>query len=108
MKSSFGSDPTQLLAAIGPSIGPDHYQVGADVISRATASFGKAAQTLLHEQDGKVYLDLWKANELILRDEGVKQIEVSGVCTHCALEDWYSHRGEHGKTGRFGVLVGLY
>ncbi|RPI31036.1 MAG: hypothetical protein EHM70_12465 [Chloroflexota bacterium] len=38
---------------------------------------------------------------------GVRQIEVSGICTACHLQDWYSHRGEGGKTGRFGMLAGL-
>jgi hypothetical protein len=108
MKSSFGTKPAQLIAAIGPSIGPDHYQVGLDVIGRVNASFEKDAQLLVCERDGKKYLDLWKTNELILWEEGVEHIEVAGMCTQCSLTDWYSHRGEHGKTGRFGALVGLY
>ena len=38
---------------------------------------------------------------------GVRKIEVSNICTACHLEDWYSHRGEKGMTGRFGALISL-
>jgi copper oxidase (laccase) domain-containing protein len=38
---------------------------------------------------------------------GVSHIEVSGICTACNLDDWFSHRGEEGDTGRFGVLMAL-
>jgi len=34
-------------------------------------------------------------------------VEVSGLCTACLVQDWYSHRAEAGKTGRFGVLIAL-
>jgi copper oxidase (laccase) domain-containing protein len=44
---------------------------------------------------------------LILEECGVRQIELAGLCTVCHREDWYSHRGEKGRTGRFGVLMGL-
>jgi copper oxidase (laccase) domain-containing protein len=37
----------------------------------------------------------------------VKHIEVAGICTACNLHEWYSHRGEHGQTGRFGALIVL-
>jgi hypothetical protein len=52
-------------------------------------------------------LDLWAANRLQLERAGVKQIEVAGLCTACHLDDWYSHRAEKGKTGRFGALIAL-
>jgi copper oxidase (laccase) domain-containing protein len=42
-----------------------------------------------------------------LEECGVRQIELAGICTACHQEDWYSHRGEKGQTGRFGVLMGL-
>ena len=54
-----------------------------------------------------VKFDLWNANRLVLREAGVNSIEVAGICTACFPEDWYSHRGEKGRTGRFGALIGL-
>jgi copper oxidase (laccase) domain-containing protein len=37
----------------------------------------------------------------------VEQIEIASLCTACHLEDWFSHRAEKGKTGRFGALIAL-
>jgi YfiH family protein len=96
-----------ILAAIGPSIGPDHYTIGPDVEAQVQAAFGLDAGTLLHKHDGSVQFDLWAANRLILEQAGVHRIEVAGICTACHLEDWFSHRGEQGKTGRFGTVIGL-
>jgi hypothetical protein len=107
MKERFSSDPNSLLAAIGPSIGPDHYVVGEDVVEIVKSNFVDAADQLLIHNQGKTYFDLWSANELILINSGVCKIEVAEICTQCRLEDWFSHRGEHGRTGRFGVVMGL-
>jgi copper oxidase (laccase) domain-containing protein len=88
MVSVFGTNPSNIMDRIHTSIGD------------------KAEQCILYK-DGKTYLDLWKTNKIILNDVGVNNIEVSGICTFCNLDDWYSHRGENGKTGRFGVVFGL-
>jgi hypothetical protein len=56
---------------------------------------------------GRTYLDLWAANRVQLRTAGIEQIEVAGICTACHTEDWFSHRAEKGKTGRFGALIAL-
>ena len=103
----FGTDPRNITAAIGPSIGPDHYPVGDEVVDKVKVNFGEQAKQLISYVDGKPHLDLWKANQLSLREIGIVNVEVSGICTACHLEDWYSHRGERGKTGRFGVIMGL-
>lgn len=107
MQAAFGSDPANVLAAIGPSIGPDHYEVGPDVIEAVSASFGAAATGLLIERQGRTSFDLWAANRLLLEEAGVKYIEVATLCTACHLEDWFSHRAEKGRTGRFGALIAL-
>lgn len=107
MKVRYGSDPEDLLAGIGPSIGPDHYEVGEDVLRRVRESFGVEGDSLVQPVNGKQHLDLWKANGLVLNQAGVRQVEVAEICTACHINDWYSHRLEHGKTGRFGALIGL-
>ena len=107
MIDNYGTNPNDVVAAIGPSIGPDHYSIGGEVLDRIYASFGEKAEQLISNHDGKSHLDLWKANQAILCEVGVKNIEISGICTCCNLNDWYSHRGEHGETGRFGVVFGL-
>jgi copper oxidase (laccase) domain-containing protein len=107
MQARYGSEPADILAAIGPAIGPDHYEVGADVIARVRATFGAEADALLPSYGKSTHFDLWKANQLLLAQAGVNQVEVAGICTACHTEDWFSHRGEKGRTGRFGALIGL-
>ncbi len=111
MHIRLGSLPEDILAAIGPSIGPHHYEVGQEVITQVQQAFKQDAAGLLQKCDrgrvDRMLFDLWNANRLVLQQAGVRQIEISGICTACHLEDWYSHRGEKGKTGRFGVLLGL-
>jgi len=112
MQRCYHSNPEEILAGIGPSIGPHHYEVGPEVIARVNQTFGQDAWQLLKSQNGTdgeigVQFDLWGANRLILEQAGVRQIEVSEICTACHLEDWYSHRAEKGRTGRFGAIIGL-
>lgn len=107
MQDRYGSNPTDVQAAIGPSIGADHYEIGPDVISRVEVAFGPDAEQLIEGRDGRTYLDLWSANRLQLEQAGVGQIELAGLCTACHLDDWFSHRAEKGRTGRFGALIAL-
>ena len=107
MQSKFHSNPLDILAAIGPSIGPDHYQVGGDVICQVEEVFDRRANDVLLSRNGDVIFDLWAANRLVLEEAGVRRIESAEICTACHPDDWFSHRGEQGKTGRFGVLIGL-
>jgi YfiH family protein len=107
MQSHYGSEPRNIIAGIGPSIGVDHYEVGADVISQFQEKYNHDADQVLQTRNGSTYLDLWTANAIQLRDAGVEQIQISGQCTACNLENWFSHRAEKGKTGRFGALMAL-
>jgi polyphenol oxidase len=107
LKKNYGSNPADLVAGIGPSIGPDHYEIGADVILQVMQKYGDESQRFLKSQHGKIHFNLWEANRLALEHAGVCQIEVSGICTACHTEDWFSHRAEKGRTGRFGALISL-
>ena len=107
MQAAYGSKPGDILAAIGPAIGPDHYEVGQDVLDQVRYCFGDDSAGLIHEYAGRPHFDLWAANKLILQQAGVEQVEVAGLCTACHPDDWYSHRAQKGKTGRFGVLMAL-
>lgn len=107
MVKNFQCNSQDILAGIGPSIGPHHYEIGKDVASLVEKAFGLESADLLIYSNGKIYLDLWSANTLLLARSGVKEIEQSGICTACHLDDWYSHRAERGKTGRFGALITL-
>jgi YfiH family protein len=111
MVDKFGSHPEDLIAVIGPSIGPDHYIVGEDVVSSVYSCLHEYATQVLTSNwrfdKRETFFDLWAANKFILREAGVKKIEIAGICTGCHTEDWYSHRVENGKTGRFGALITL-
>lgn len=107
MQAQYGSRPEDLLVGIGPSVGVHHYQVGQNVVDAVETAFGSDAQSLLPEYNDHAHFDLWAANRLTLEQCGVRSVEVSGVCTVCHVRDWFSHRAEQGKTGRFGALLAL-
>jgi YfiH family protein len=111
MEERYGCQAQDILAAIGPSIGAHHYQVGPDVSTIVQQVFGQDSAGLLIPcgdcAPDRVQLDLWRANLLVLQQAGVRQVEVAGICTACSTEDWYSHRAEQGRTGRFGALIAL-
>lgn len=107
MEEQFECNPQDMLAGIGPSICVRHYEIKQDVANQVKMAFGSESSSILKENSNKLYFDLWSANELVLQNAGVKQIEVAGICTACNLEDWYSHREENGITGRFGAILAL-
>ncbi len=107
MREQYGSRPADIIACIGPSIGPDHYEVGADVILQVMQKFGDESDLVLRSNNGKIHFDLWRTNQLLLERAGVGQIEIAGICTACHTDDWFSHRAEKGRTGRFGALISL-
>ncbi|MCC6500621.1 MAG: peptidoglycan editing factor PgeF [Anaerolineales bacterium] len=107
MKKEYNSNSADIVACVGPSIGPDHYEIGADVILQVMQKFGDDSDLVLNSINGKIHFDLWKTNEILLQRAGVGKIEVAGLCTACHTEDWFSHRAEKARTGRFGALIAL-
>lgn len=107
MVQHYGSKPSDLLVGVGPAISVAHYEVGPDVVAEVEAAFGRLAEALLPQYDGRRHFNLAKANQLVLEEAGVKNIEVSNECTFANQQDWFSHRGSGGTTGRFGALLAL-
>lgn len=109
MAQRFGSVPSELLAGIGPSIGPCCYQVGPEVVRLAGEAF-PGVELARPSGDGSAYLDLWKANGETLMRAGVPgdNLAVAGLCTRCRHDLFFSHRAAMGgPSGRFGVVAGL-
>jgi polyphenol oxidase len=108
MVDKFGCDPAEIIAGIGPSIGPCCYGVGDEVREVVEKSFG-TAQGYLVKKDGssKPHFDLWYANQRQLTDSGLKQgnIETSRLCTFCNTDIFYSSRADKGITGRFAAGI---
>ena len=120
MVEAFGSCPSELIAAIGPSIGACCYAVGEEVqhqfverwatspVAELSGAGQAAAGPWLSADDaGQVRLDLWEANRAMLAGAGVREIEVAGVCTACNVSDFYSARAEQRRNGCFGAVIAL-
>lgn len=107
MQAAYGSRPQDVQAGIGPSIGPERYQVGDEVVAAVRAAFGSTDGLIRRSADGSTILDLWAANRVALERAGVGQIEVAGLCTAARTDEFFSHRAEAGRTGRFGVVIAL-
>jgi polyphenol oxidase len=106
LSAHFGSKPGELWAGIGPSIGPDHYAVGEEVVRSVQATLSSGTR-VASQVEGQWHLDLPKAVGAQLTSLGVSRIEHAAICTASSPLEWYSHRGEAGHTGRFGVLAAL-
>jgi YfiH family protein len=112
MQRNFGSDAADIVAAIGPGIGPCCYNIYPQVVETVEAAFPNAwdsAAPVLEDRDGVTYFNLWEGIRRALLDAGVrdKNISVEGVCTAHNVGTFYSHRGEAGQCGLFGAVLGL-
>ena len=106
MTEIFGSHPEELIAGIGPCIGPCCYEVGEPVISKVHGAFEDGGSLLIDQANGGgPHFDLPEANRRNLARAGVQLIEQSGLCTACHTDLFFSHRAEKGKTGRFGTIL---
>jgi YfiH family protein len=97
------ADPTRVKAAVGPAIGPDHYEVKEDVALAVSAASESGA--VLRRAAGRIMLDLPGTAVRILKELGVRSIDREEACTACERERFYSHRRD-GETGR-QALVGV-
>ncbi|MCA1646737.1 MAG: peptidoglycan editing factor PgeF [Chloroflexi bacterium] len=107
LRDAFGSQPGDVIAGIGPAIGPCCYAVGQDVVDAFVDR-----PDLFSEPDtnGRRRLDLWTASHQALVEAGVpaEQIEVAGICTQCESERFFSHRANGGQpAGRFAGVIRL-
>ena len=111
MKEHFGCDPADILAAVGPSICQDCYEVSGDVIEKFKEAFDEKDWDNLfyRKNNGKYQLDLWKANESVFRESGIckEHIAVTNVCTHCNSKILYSHRETGDKRGNLCAFLAL-
>lgn len=112
MKEVYGTDPADIVAAIGPSICQDCYEVSGDVADAFAREFkgdGQVDEILVNKGNGKYQLDLWRANEIILTEAGIpaKQIQVTDICTCHNSKYLFSHRASQGMRGNLGAFLGL-
>ena len=103
MCERFGASPCNIIAVIGPSIGPCCFETAAEVAAEFDETLRKSLP------DGKFKVDLWEANRRILLGCGVlpENIDVFGLCTICRNDILYSYRTHKDKTGRMGAFIML-
>ena len=133
MRLEFGSRPEDLIAAIGPGIGPCCYAIGEEVLSSFESQFAYSMELFREVYDAdavrakfpmlfmtqrapghsnigpSLHLDLVEANRRQLLAAGLKPkaIKVVGGCTCCQPELFFSHRGSQGHAGRMLSVIGI-
>jgi len=111
MQAAFNSEPAMMQAAIGPSIGPDSYEVGQEVLQMALVKLPDAERFFRWPSGdkGKPHFNLWQANAVQLHEAGIplEQIEIAAIDTARTTADFYSHRAEKGRCGLFAMTAML-
>lgn len=110
MKREFGTEPEDVICAIGPSICQSCYEISEDVAVEFQKEFpGQESEILIAKGKGKYQLDLWRANELILLEAGVlrEHLAVTDICTCCNQKLLFSHRASKGKRGNLGAFLSI-
>lgn len=111
IQREYGSKPENIIAAIGPSICRSCYEVGEEVAEEFKQVFLPEEIPLIMDDkgNGKYQLDLWKANELILTQAGIRKenLDITDICTCCNSDKLFSHRASHGKRGNLGCFMCL-
>lgn len=111
MKEAFGTDPEHILAAVGPSICQDCYEVSEDVALAFKKEFrAYADESLIYrKKNGRYQLNLWRANEIVLLEAGIKpgHLAMPGICTCCNSKLLFSHRADGEMRGNLGAFLGL-
>ena len=111
MHEVYGSEPKDIVAAIGPSICQSCYEVSDDVAEAFRANFtaDEAADILLDKGNDKYQLDLWKANWYVLTDAGIlpEHLSVTDLCTACHSDLLWSHRKTNGQRGGLSAFLSL-
>ena len=104
MQKEFNTQPKDILAGIGPSIGQCCYEVDEVVINNIQNNYELCYKQNLN---GKYQLDLWQLNKMQLQEIGVfsENIFCANICTSCHNDLFFSYRSEHGKTGRLGAVI---
>jgi YfiH family protein len=101
-------------AAVGPGIGPCCYEVGPEVLDAfgdlgdGITAVDRPTSPEMDREPAPRHLDLPEVARRLLNSAGVDRIESAGLCTSCEPELFFSHRRDHGRTGRQAGLAWLH
>lgn len=109
MEEEYACRPQDIIAAVGPSICKDCYEIGGDVAEQFKKEFPDCGEFLFPGREGKFQLDLWQANVRVLTEAGLlrEHISVTDLCTCCNPDYLFSHRASGGKRGNLGAFLSL-
>ena len=110
MKETYGTNPKDVIACIGPSICRDCYEVSEDVATEFETAFkGREKDILINKGNGKYQLDLWACNYIIFKECGVyeENIHMPDICTCHNMETMFSHRATQGKRGNLAAFLSI-
>ena len=107
VQEAIGTEPGDLLAATGPSIGACCFETDDDVPDAMRRALGAAAEPYMVRRGEKWHIDLKGINALWLRQAGVQRIDVCPDCTGCHPERWWSHRKMGSRRGAQAALIAL-
>lgn len=111
MVQEYGSQPEDIVCAIGPSICQSCYEISGDVAEEFRAEFMAEQYEAMMQATGadKYHLDLWKANRFVLLEAGITEehLAITDICTCCNPDVLFSHRASHGMRGNLGAVIML-
>ena len=105
MAASFGCDPANIRAAIGPNVSFCHFETDWDVPEAMLNTFGEEVRPFIRQSGDKYYVNLKEINALALRRAGVQRIEISDACTMCSPDRFWSHRITGSNRGSQGAII---
>lgn len=109
MVETYGSKAENVLAGIGPSIGPCCFEVGQEVVEIMTDAHPEWSVHMTPGDPGKTYIDLWKINKEQFIKNGIeeKNISIAGICTKCNGSIYHSYRRDSLNAGRMAAIIAL-
>ena len=107
MIDNYDTNPKDLVCVIGPSIGPCCYEVSKDLVEKFNMNFTNSTEKFYTIEEGRYKLDLWKVNEYILRECGVKDENIINLklCTSCNSDKFHSYRKHNQTLERIGTIL---
>ena len=105
MVENFGCRRENIRAAIGPNIAQCCFETDADVPNAMLQRYGSAAQAFIRQKGEKYYVNLKEMNALALQQAGVREIEISPLCTACNPNRFWSHRVVGNNRGSQGAII---
>jgi YfiH family protein len=103
--AALGVPPAEVVAWLGPAIGPQAFEVGEDVRTAFIARAADNASAFAPNEAGRHHADLYRLARLALARVGVHEVTGGGLCTVTDAERFYSFRRDGGRTGRMATLA---